>query len=887
MPRDSITGIMTSPDTEASEALPGIVRYEADLSHRPVNDSARRMEALYGEGLFAATGEAGLLGALRLAFTTGCEQSTMLHGPGGRAGAAWMIEVALSPERDANGVRSVIGVAIDRTLQLRREAELRKAELRLRLALTGSNDGWWDWDITADRVHYSDRWWEMLGYQENDLPADSGLWRILCHPEDLGQVEQALRTTREAGERGLVIECRLRHKQGHYVTVSSRAAYTRDGDGRAVRLSGTSQDVTERRKVESALRESEQHLRQLFNSLVLGFSLHEVICDAQGKPVDYVFIDVNPSFETLTGLKRENLVGRRVLEVLPNTEPYWIERFGQVAITGKTARFHDFSREFGRHYEVVCYCPKPGKFAVLSLDITDRIRFEEAVRQREMRFMRLIENASDLITIVDSSGAVVYQSPSIERVLGYAASEILGRRLADLVHPDDSQKTAAGLLAALGNPPEPSRMSFRVRNQAGAWREISAVGMGIGEERQVVVNARDVTDEHQLAAQLRQSQKMEAIGQLAGGIAHDFNNLLTAITGYGSLLQQGGALSAEDADNVGQILEAANRAARLTQQLLAFSRLQAITLRIIDLNEVVSNLSRMLARLLGETIRVELDLERGTIGLEADVGMVEQVLVNLAVNSRDAMPAGGRLRIGTSTAELDAARARAIEGGRPGRFAVLSVSDTGSGIDPEVLPHIFEPFFTTKGVGKGTGLGLPTVLGIVQQHQGWISVSTGIGKGTRFDLYLPMASSDAERPAQSVPAHAYAAKGGSETLLIAEDDPSVRQFLKRCLAKLGYEALVASDGDEALRIWRRHSESIRLLLTDVVMPGSLGGWELSREILAERPGLPVVYASGYNADAEGRMVTPMPDTLMLRKPFSAEELAVMLRRALDGARAAV
>ena len=846
------------------------------------------MAASEGQRLFscaAAEGAAELRAAVKAVLEGGGERTVRLVGEDRFRAGRRPVAAELVPETDASGaVVSVLGAFVDGGQAPAGDTALERELMRLRLALKGSTDGWWDWDLATDLIFYSARWWEMLGYAQNEMPADAALWRRLCHPDDLPGVEASLRAALASGAEECDFELRLRHKSGDYRLVSARAFISRDPSGRPVRISGTNQDITDRRRIELEVRDSERQIRQLFDSLVLGFSLHEVICDSEGKPADYRFIEVNSSFESLTGLKRSQLIGRTVLEVLPGTEPYWIERFGNVAITGRTARFHDYSREFGKHYEVVCYCPKPGQFAVLSLDITERIRLEEAVRQRELRMMHLIENASDLITIVDAAGVILYQSPSIERVLGYLPTEILGRNLAELVHPDEGGPTRAGLRAALEGDPGPVRMQFRVRTGKGEWRQMSAVAMGIGDERQIVVNARDVTEEHLLAAQLRQSQKMEAIGQLAGGIAHDFNNLLTAITGYGSLVVQEKRLCPEDAEHLSQMLEAAGRASRLTQQLLAFSRRQAISLRIVELNAAVANVAHLLARLLGERIRVELDLLPEPIEVEADLGMLEQVLMNLSVNARDAMPDGGRLTIGSRMVDVAPSAARSMTGARPGRFALLSVEDTGTGIDLEVLPRIFEPFFTTKGLGKGTGLGLPTVLGIVEQHQGWIHVDTRGGRGSRFEIYLPPAGPGAERATGPRAGEAAACAGGTETLLVAEDDHAVRLFLRRCLGKLGYDALIAEDGEEALALWKANAGRIRLLLTDVVMPGRLDGRALAREIRREAPLLPVIYASGYNADAEGRSSAPEPGARMLRKPFDADELAGIVRLALDTAR---
>ncbi len=876
-----------SPDFD--EARAGLVRFDRALQPTLLNGPAHDLHQRWGDALFHAGPEGPfvkLRRALEGVFATGTDGYVAFASLPGTT-PLWRLEFTLTPERDTAGtVTSILAAALDRSRQLLREHALRESEDRLLLALRGAHDGWWDWNFQTQSIVYSRRWWEMLGYEENELPADSSLWRRLTHPDDLEKVEAAILAVTLRDNPYSEVEFRLKHKAGHFITVSSRAYLSRDAAGRPFRLSGINHDVTERRRIEQALRESETHLRTLFDSMTLGFSLHDVICDDAGKPIDYRFLEVNNSFEVLTGLKRENIIGRRVRDVLPQTEDYWIEQFGQVAITGVTQRFDSFSQEFGKHLEVVCYAPKIGQFAVLTFDITDRLKLQKEVEQREARFLRLIENASEVITIVDASLSVVYQSPSIQRILGYLPADIIGRQFAAMVHPDDASRIGDSIAATLAGSGEPARMEFRIRNLAGAWRDMSAVAMGIADEQQVVINSLDVTDEQMLAAQLRQAQKMEAIGQLSGGIAHDFNNLLTAIKGYGSLVATSGRLNPEDAENVGQILEAADRAARLTQQLLAFSRMQAMSLKHIDLNQAVKNISLLLKRLIGEQVRIELHLSRGTLPLEADVGMVEQILVNLAVNARDAMPTGGVLSIRSRTIDLDEAAAKAMRGARPGSFAVLTVTDTGSGIPADVGPRIFEPFFTTKVVGKGTGLGLPTVLGIVQQHKGWIFLTTAPGQGTRFDLYFPRAANEIVGSRATLAPKTEAPTRGSETLLVVEDDPIVSQFLQNALRSYGYRIHIAADGDSALVVWRQHRPEIRLLLTDIVMPGELDGWSLAMIVLEEDPTLPVIYASGYNSDSAGRLVDPPAGTIMLKKPFNADELAATVRRAIDAAAAA-
>jgi CheY-like chemotaxis protein len=373
---------------------------------------------------------------------------------------------------------------------------------------------------------------------------------------------------------------------------------------------------------------------------------------------------------------------------------------------------------------------------------------------------------------------------------------------------------------------------------------------------------------------------MDAIGQLAGGVAHDFNNILTVIQGHAALMRGAGGVSGAHAASAEQIAQAAERAAGLTRQLLTFSRRQMMQLKQLDLNSVVSNMTKMMGRILGEDIELQFNYLRNAPPVRADVGMLEQVLLNLAVNSRDAMPTGGRLIIRISAAELATDRPPGHPEGRRGRFVCLSVTDTGSGIAPEVLPHIFEPFFTTKAVGKGTGLGLATVYGIVKQHQGWVEVESGVGRGTTFNVFLPSiegaADSQGENTTEETP------RGGKETILVVEDEPPLRNLVCRVLKSYGYNVLDATSGVHALEVWAANKEKIDLLLTDIVMPDGMTGRDLAERVQAEKPGLKAIFTSGYSSEIVGKDFIIEEGVNFLQKPYVPQKLIRVVRKCLDG-----
>jgi signal transduction histidine kinase/DNA-binding response OmpR family regulator len=387
---------------------------------------------------------------------------------------------------------------------------------------------------------------------------------------------------------------------------------------------------------------------------------------------------------------------------------------------------------------------------------------------------------------------------------------------------------------------------------------------------------------HATQEQLRQSQKLEAIGQLAGGVAHDFNNLLTVIRGNTELVLMNPAqLLPVAVDCLNQTVAAADRAAKLTRQLLAFSRKQVMRSQPLNLSEVVTNLSKMLRRIIGEHIQLQCNCEKALPLVQADAGMLEQVLVNLVINARDAMPRGGQLAITTAVAELDAIQARYSEEARPGRFTTLSVTDSGTGIAPEHLPHIFEPFFTTKDVGKGTGLGLATVYGIVKQHRGWIDVSTQVGIGSTFQLFLPAIEALAPAPIQTE--NAATACGGKESILLVEDEDSVRLLTRRLLERFGYTVFEAASGRAALEMCRSRPFRIDLLLTDIIMPEGVTGRELAEQLRAESPKLKVVFTSGYSGDILGHDTEFVRQTnsRFVAKPCSPQLLLQTIRQYLD------
>jgi two-component system cell cycle sensor histidine kinase/response regulator CckA len=499
-----------------------------------------------------------------------------------------------------------------------------------------------------------------------------------------------------------------------------------------------------------------------------------------------------------------------------------------------------------------------------------------AIKESETRFQAIIENAADVVSIVDFEGLRRYVSPAVTRVLGFDPAELLGRSFFELVNPDDMLAARLLINEVAQQPGNVRSEEMRVRHIDGSWRTMSVTAKNLRDTRGIegiVVNSRDITHQKALETELRQSQRMETVGQLAGGVAHDFNNLLTAINGRTEFLAESKNLDASQREDVEEIRLAAERAASLTRQLLAFSRKQVLTPRVVDLHEVVSNMETMVRRLIGEDILVQIVRQPGHGHITADKGQLEQVLLNLCLNARDAMPDGGVLKI--ETANVFVAPGSPPTAGISGDQVMLCVSDTGEGMDEHTRERIFEPFFTTKPEGKGTGLGLSTVYGIVQQSGATITVDTAVGKGTSFRVCFPRTDADLSAP-KTNPVR----QTGSERLLLVEDDRSVRELAERIFRDRGYNVKVTGEGKEALRTFAAAPYDVDMVITDLIMPG-MSGRELVQALHLIRPDLKALYVSGYTEDEIIRRGLHDPSVAFLHKPFTADELADRVRSLLD------
>jgi two-component system cell cycle sensor histidine kinase/response regulator CckA len=511
-------------------------------------------------------------------------------------------------------------------------------------------------------------------------------------------------------------------------------------------------------------------------------------------------------------------------------------------------------------------------------DLTGRKKMEEQLH----KFQRAVEQSSLAVTITDTQGVIEYVNPRFTQITGYAAAEALGQTPRLLKSGETPPAKYAQLWRTI-TAGESWQGRFHNRKKSGGlyWALVSIwpVRDARGTLTHFLGIEEDISERLNLEAHLRQSMRMESIGQLAAGIAHDFNNLLTVIQGHLGLLLGQRGFDPDTTESLGEIRAASQRAADLVRQLLTFSRRQRMEPHPLELNELIERLSRMLERVLGENLTLQLETAPHLPRVLADAALLDQMLVNLVVNARDAMPKGGRLRIETAVVEISEQQAQRAAEARPGRYVRLLVADTGCGMDAATVERIFEPFFTTKEIGKGTGLGLATVYGIVQQHRGWIEVESAVGQGTTFRIYFPV--SEAQLDPASEPPEPGVSTSARGTILVVEDEAAVRSLVCTVLRRQGYRVIGATTGVEALEFWRQCAGQVDLLLTDMVMPGGLSGRDLAERVRAENPKLPVIYSSGYSAELADPEPDQMEGVAFLTKPYEPASLTAAVRRLLD------
>jgi PAS domain S-box-containing protein len=637
-------------------------------------------------------------------------------------------------------------------------------------------------------------------------------------------------------------------------------------------------------RAEEALEESERRYRLLFENMLEGFSYCRMLFDDRGEPTDFVYLGVNAAFERLTGLA--NVVGKRVTDVIPGikeSHPELFATYGRVALTGKPEKFELEFKPLGAWLAISVYSTERERFVAVFDNITERKRAEEELRASEHNFRELsrqfntlLDALPDSIFLLDATKRIAWANAASSQEFGIERADLPGTCCFKIRGDAGHHEECPGRRAFASGRPERGV----VTTADGKTLELRAVPVASpgGRVENVIEIARDITAHRLLEEQLRHAQKMEALGTFAGGVAHDFNNLLTAIIGYGTLLQMQAGAADPSHKHINAILAAADRAANLTQGLLAYSRKEPLAARPVDLNEIVAKVDRLLSRVIGEDVELTVIPADSPLTIDGDAGQLEQVLMNLATNSRDAMPEGGDLVV-----EVREARPDESLGTAPGldpeqRYVLLAVSDSGCGMDKATQERMFEPFYTTKGVGKGTGLGLSIAYGIISQHHGFVQVSSAPGKGTTFRIFLPLVTPPAQQTAAKAPASEW---GKGETILLVEDSEQIRTFFRDLLTGYGYRVIEAADGADGVEKFRCHADEIDLLLLDVIMPRK-NGKETYDEISAVRPAPKAIFMSGYTADVISRKGIDATGLNFLPKPLAPAVLLGKIREVLEG-----
>jgi two-component system cell cycle sensor histidine kinase/response regulator CckA len=773
------------------------------------------------------------------------------------------------------------GACRDITEQEVAESARALVEERFRAITQSSRDVIVEFDEAGNTIYVSPNVRDLLGHTPESVIGQKR--PDLVHPGDITQVRRRLSLLAERGGSDDLI-FRMVNVAGDWRWMDTTATTFRTASG-GVRMVMVSRDITERLEIEGE--------RRRLVSVVENSSEFVAMVAADG-----TILFMNDAGQKMIGLANDsNLRQRKIFDFLALDDAQDL-RFTIVPTVEQQGHWEGEFRlrplENGDCISTLAHVflvagrrrEQERVIAIVARDISDRITSERLLRESESRHRMLVESAYDLIAEIDSDGHYVYASPNFDEQLGYPPDRMLGRSWYEQVHPEDRNDAHHTFQELMEHRPH-SCPPLRLRHADGTWRWVEAnlkPYENVHGESVMLAFFRDITrrkqaEEALLRSQeeLLQSQKMEAIGRLAGGVAHDFNNLLTAITGYCDLLLEEIGEHEQMRADAEEIIRAADRAAALTRQLLAFSRRQVLLPKVFDLNELVSGVERLLLRLIGEHIELVTVLESELPHVRLDPGQLEQLVINLAVNARDAMPSGGHLSITTENLEIPTDGDPAHPGIAPANYITLSVSDTGVGMDASTLSKIFEPFFSTKESGKGTGLGLATVYGIIQQSGGEIRVESELGTGSTFTIYLPQVAEDLSAP-ESVVVHE--SLRGDETILLVEDSKTVRDLVLRYLENHGYTVIDAESGVEALRIAAAHPGRIDLLITDVVLP-KIDGHELAMQLVEARPETAVIYMSGFSDDALSRHGVDAGDLTMIQKPFTQQQLLSEVRRVLQ------
>jgi two-component system, cell cycle sensor histidine kinase and response regulator CckA len=838
------------------------------------------------QGLDALTGLSNVAPHVPIVVLTGYDDETLGRRSIGMGAQDYLVKPVISGAKLARTLR----FAIERK---RTELALRSSEAKYRQLHESLMDGFVRVDMQGRIIDSNSTYQKMLGYSEDELRA---LTYMQLTPERWHEFEAKLIAEQiiPCGYSD-VYEKEYRRKSGENFPVELRTSLLKDESGAPTGMWAIVRDLTERKRAEIALQTSEARLSNALKTALLGHWEYDVVND---------LFTFNDCFYALmrTNAERE---GGYVM-----TSAQYIDRFVHPDDRAMVRiEFGNNLQTINQHYggwvehRIVYADGEFGHISVrlfaitndegllirtngVSQDITERKRVEEALKQSEAKHRLIANNISDVIWLYDVAlDCFTYLSPSAKGLWGFEIEEALHRKMQDILTPGSYRmlmEALPGQIAALKTGDDSARTQTyeleQLRRDGTIVMTETTITLIPDEQiyvRQIQGISHDITQRKLLQREFLQAQKMEAVGRLAGGIAHDFNNLLTIIIGYSDSLLNRLPRGAPAREELELIRRAGDRAAALTSKLLAFSRKQVLQPKVIDLQILIQDSLKLLRRLIGEDIELITTLAPDLGSVEADMAQLDQVMMNLAVNSRDAMPKGGKLTLEAANVSLNGDFASDHAGARQGEYVMLAISDTGFGMDAETKAHLFEPFFTTKAMGKGTGLGLATVYGIVTQSGGFISVESELGQGATFKIYLPRV----EKSDEQVTPIEMISPNGSGTILLVEDADDVRTLASRFLQEKGYAVLAANDGPSAIKMATQHAGPIHLLLTDMVMPGGMTGLDVAHMLRNSYPNVKVLVVTGYIGELAADGILP-PDIAVLHKPFTANDLLHQVHEAL-------
>ena len=808
-------------------------------------------------------------------------------------GNKWF-QVAVDPIFSESGeLTGAVHILSDITERIQAQNILKKSEERLIIAGKASYDLIYEWDVANDALKWFGDVDRILGLERGSISHTIEAWLDLIHPEDRSKLTNAVELHRTSTE-PIEYEYRIRHQNGTYRYWKDHALPLLDKDGKPFKWVGVCSDITESREYEQALQESEEKYRELFNNSLMGIDIHNAdgsiysvnkkaeevfgLSEDELKKKDLSFWKgklINPDGKSMTPTDfpisvvaeskkpaEGNIIGLKMSE---NNEPSWF--------------FHSARPVFDTNGEIE-------QVVTSFVDITEKKKAEDALRESERKYSSVVENSKEGI-IIHTQGVIRYANRACIVMTGYLEGEIVGKNIMEFVAPEYREKVQKNFTDRMAGRKTPDMYEISIKKKDGSDLplEISVSLLDYEGEISALVFLRDLSERRKaenekarLQKQLLQSQKMEAVGNLAGGVAHDFNNLLTVIKGHVDL----GLMNIEKDnplhEDMQEIRNAADRAKDLTRQLLLYSRREHMDFEKCDINDIITSLLKMIKRLIGEDISIMTNLDPDLWTASVDRGNIEQVIMNLAVNSRDAMPDGGELRITCKNMVIDKSYVDEFPYAETGNYIRVSVEDTGCGMDEKTCSRIFEPFFTTKNMGekKGTGLGMSVVYGIIKSHSGWINVISEKGKGTAFEIYLPAKKDRLEKEKREETSITDLRAEGCRILLV-EDEETVKTTVARMLEQVGYTVVTAETATRAEELFKEEKGNFDLLFTDTILPDR-SGLELISTIRKEEPDLKVLLGSGYTGDRVRRDVIKDHKYPFLQKPYEMGEMLETIKK---------